>query len=40
MEEYKVKGGLTEEEVQYLNLIADAAEVEYTTEVDTLSLSW
>ena len=40
MEEYKVKGGLTEEEVQYLNLIADAAEVEYTAESSTLSLSW
>ena len=40
MEEYKVKGGLTEEECQYLNMIASATESEYAADVSTLSLSW
>ena len=40
MEEYKVKEGLTDEEVQYLNLLADGAEVEHAGEISTLSLSW
>ena len=40
MEEYKVKGALTEEEIQYLNMVAGAAEEEYATDTSTLSLLW